>query len=86
MKAVKAFDGEVTLIDTTGPLKTQVWLHRMDGNEVVKMELGHAYEINGVDAVAVTPYDNTALNTKTLTCNLFTEKAERVGATLMLVP
>lgn len=86
MKAVRAFDGEVTLIDTTGPLKTQVWLHKAEGNEVIKMELGHAYELNGVDAVAVTPFDNAALNSKTLTCNLFQEKAERVGASLLLAP
>ncbi|KAL8435611.1 hypothetical protein Efla_005956 [Eimeria flavescens] len=84
MKAVRAFDGEVTLIEAAGPLKTQVWLHKAEGNEVVKMELGHAYELNGVDAVAVTPFDNAALNAKTLTCNLFKEKAERVGATMML--
>lgn len=82
----QAFDGEVTLIDTAGPLKTQVWLHKTESNEVIKMELGHAYELNGVDAVAVIPYDNSALNAKTLTCNLFKEKAERVGAAMMLSP
>ena len=81
---LQAFDGEVTLIDTAGPLKTQVWLHRSEGNEVIKMEIGHAYELTGVDAVAVTPLDNAALSAKTLTCNLFQEKAERVGASLML--
>lgn len=65
-------------------MKTQVWLHKAEGNEVIKMEIGHAYELNGVDAVAVTPFDNGDLNAKTLTCNLFKEKAERVGAALML--
>lgn len=59
-------------------------MHKAEGNEVIKMELGHAYELQGVDAVAVTPFDNAALNAKTLTCTLFQEKAERVGASLML--
>lgn len=84
MKAVRAFDGEVTLIETSGPLKTQVWLHKSEGNEVIKMEIGHAYELNGVSAVAVTPFENADLNAKTLTCSLFKEKAERVGSALML--
>lgn len=86
MKAVRAFDGEVTLIESTGPLKTQVWMHKADTNEVIKMELSQAYELNGVDVVAVIPFDNAALNAKTLTAKLFKEKAERVGAGLMLAP
>ncbi|CDJ33913.1 uncharacterized protein EMH_0086380 [Eimeria mitis] len=81
---VQAFDGEVTMIDSAGPLKTQVWLHRADSNEVIKMECGQAYELNGVDGVAVTPLDSSALQAKTLTSNLFKEKAERAGASLML--
>ncbi|XP_026193627.1 uncharacterized protein LOC34619369 [Cyclospora cayetanensis] len=85
LKAVRAFDGEVTFIDPSGPLKTQVWLHRFEGNEVIKMEIGHAYELNGVDAVAITPFDYTALNAKTLTTSLFQEKAERSGASMLFI-
>ncbi|CDJ51079.1 hypothetical protein, conserved [Eimeria brunetti] len=84
LKAVKAFDGEVTLIEPGGPLKTQVWLHRSDSNEVIKMETGQAYELNGVDGVAATPLESAALQAKTLTLNLFKEKAERAGACLVL--
>lgn len=85
MKGVKAFNGEVTLIDPSGPLKAQVWLHLSAGNAVIKMEIGSAYEISGVDAVAVTPFDNKELDAKTLTCSLFCEKAERAkGAALTL--
>lgn len=76
----------MTLIDNSWPLKTQVCLHKDGTNEVIKMEVGSAYELNGVDAVAITPMDNAELNAKTLTVNLFKEKGERVGASMLLNP
>lgn len=50
------------------------------------MEVGSAYELSGVDAVAIIPMDNTELNAKTLTINLFKEKGERVGSSMILTP
>ena len=81
---MQAFDGEVTMIESAGPLKTQVWLHRGDTNEVIKLEANTAYELNAVDGVAATPLESAALQAKTLTSNLFKEKAERAGACIML--
>lgn len=82
-KVVKQFAGEVTFIENGGPIEVQICLHLSD-NSVLRLEVGKAYSLKGVVAVAALPRDSLALDAKSFVPKQFMEKGAAAGAALTL--
>jgi len=79
VKECGQFNSSISVLGSSGPMPTTLWLHYGKNNVVKKVEPNQAFTLDGADSIAAVHSDNQELNVPTMERRLFVQKAQLAG-------